>query len=703
MTSSSRVRITASSSAREASRRAPHRSAKPSCGRPAQPAPRRPQARVASLDGLRTLAVVAIVLYHANCPWLPSGHMGVVMFLVLTGYLFTVSLLRRLRARRYSLAAIGRRRFLRVWPSMAAMVVALTALCVVANHVLLTKLRPDIVPSLLFFDNWHYIASGQSYFDAIGSPSPLTPLWYVSLDAQLCLMWAAAVWLAAKLAPRRSLAWIRRLALLGALASLAAMALLYNPAADPSRVYYGTDTRAFSFLAGAWLAVVWPPNLAASKAQGFTFASRLLPLLKARGASGASAAEKPAASRTAAQPQAVRVSRQAMQGASLGALAFLALVMVLVPADAPFFYWGGMGLVTVAACVLLGALVVPGLWVTRLFGLPAAAWVGERSYGLYLWHYPLLLLIGGNLAKGQLAQFVAAVGVACGAAMLSFRFIERPFQSGALVARLADARHRKAVMAALVVVGVAAVGLALVPETYLVPQEAIKSTGDAADAAVDTSKIDRSEAAGGEAAQGEAADPSAQLPQEPFSLAAGAQEIQNGAFAPLLIGDSVPGDSPFNLWFPSGFMDAYIGRHPSQALRVLKGYVEQGALSDCLVLATFSNSTAKPEQLDEMVAAAGENVQIYLVGTVNSDGFQDEQNANLQACAAKYDNVAYVDWPSAVAGHEQEYLWGDGTHLRPEGARAYLDTISRAVAPQMIAEGAAVTPLTPEEMTRAGA
>lgn len=497
MTSSSRARTTTSSSAQEASRRAPHRSARPPHKRPAQSAPRRPQARVASLDGLRTLAIVAIVLYHAQCPWLPSGHMGVVIFLVLTGYLFTVSLLRRLRARRYSLAAICRRRFLRVWPSMAAMVVALTALCVVANHVLLTKLRPDIVPSLLFFDNWHYIASGQSYFGAIGSPSPLTPLWYVSLDAQLCLIWAMAVWLVAKLAPRRSLTWVRRLALLGALASLVAMALLYNPAADPSRVYYGTDTRAFSFLAGAWLAVVWSPNLAASKAQGFAFASRLLPLLKARGASGASAAEKPAAFRAAVQPQVVRVSRSVMQGASLGALAFLALIMVLVPADAPFFYWGGMGLVTVATCVLLGALAVPGLWVTRLFGLPAAAWVGARSYGLYLWHYPLLLLIGGNLAKGQLAQFVAAVGMACGVAMLSFHFIERPFQSGAVMARLADARHRKAVIAALAVVGVAAVGLALVPETYLVPQEAIKSTGDAADAAVDTSKIDRSEAAGG--------------------------------------------------------------------------------------------------------------------------------------------------------------------------------------------------------------
>ena len=653
---------------------------------------------MASLDGLRTLAIVAIVLYHADCPWLPSGHMGVVMFLVLTGYLFTVSLLRRLRARRYSLVAICRRRFLRVWPSMAAMVVAVTALCVVVNHVLLTKLRPDIVPSLLFFDNWHYIASGQSYFDAIGSPSPLTPLWYVSLDAQLCLVWALVVWLVAKLAPRRSLTWIRRLALMGALASLMAMALLYNPAADPSRVYYGTDTRAFSFLAGAWLAVVWSPNLAASKTQGFAFTSRLVPALKARAASGASAAEKPAASRQAAPPQVVRVSRQAMQGTSLGALVFLLLVMVLIPADSAFFYWGGMGLVTVATCLLLGALAVPGLWVTRAFGLRPAAWVGARSYGLYLWHYPLLLLVGGNLAKGQLGQFLLAVGLACGAAMLSFHFIERPFQSGSVVAQLADARHRKAVVAALVVVGVAGVGLALVPETYLVPQEAIKSTGDAADAAVDTSKLDRAEAA-----QGEAADPAAQLPAEPFSLTASAQETQNGAFAPLLIGDSVPGDSPFNLWFPSGFMDAYIGRHPSQALSVLKGYVDQGALSDCLVLATFSNSTAKPAQLDEMVAAAGEHVHIYLVGTVNSDGFQEEQNANLKACAEKYDNVTYVDWPAVVAGHEQEYLWGDGTHLRPEGARAYLDTISRAVAPQMIAEGATVTPLTEEEMVRAGA
>lgn len=667
-------------SGREAVRRArrPAASGDASGGRSRGPvpeagggAPVSPRGRLASLDGLRTLAIASIFLYHARCPWLPSGHMGVVVFLVLTGYLVTASLARGIaRTGGVRPPAFWRRRFLRVWPPMAVSVVAVCALCVAASHVLLTKMRPDIVPSLTLWDNWHYVLSGQSYFDSIGSPSPLTPLWYVSLDAQLCVAWSVVLWVCVGVL-RRGRRFCRRAALGLAAASLAAMALLYVPGADPSRVYYGTDTRAFSFLAGAWLALWWPPTGCAAMERGFDVR---LPRLGAR-----------------------HVTPAGVRRAGVASLALLVAVMALVPAESAFLYLGGMGLVTVAAVAVVACLVMPQAPMARAFGAVPLAWLGERSYGVYLWHYPLLLLLGGNLAAGAVAPCVAAAALSVAAGAASYRLVERPFQRGGVAARLVamGSSARVPLGAALACLLVAGVGLAVVPETTLVPRDAIKSTGAAADSAVDTSQVSRAEtsaAQDGSAGAG-AADPSqAELPSGPFAVRAAPSEVADGAFAPLLVGDSVPGDTEFQRWFPDGFMDAYIGRHPYQAVKVLEGYVAQGALSDCLVLACFSNSTATPSQLDELVSTAGD-AHVYLVGTFNPEGFQDEQNANLRDCAGRHGNVTYVDWPAVVAGHEREYLWDDRTHLRPEGAEAYLDTIARAVAPQVVAEGGSVQPL----------
>lgn len=757
----------------------------------ASPASRR---RVEALDGLRALAILSVVAYHLELAWLPSGHMGVVMFLVLSGYLVTCSVVRgfeRSCARRLQgpprfgagLGAFWWRRFKRIWPAMAAMVVLVTLLCIAFDHVLLTKMRPDIVPALLGFENLAYIVRGTSYFDQIGAPSPLTHLWYVGLDVQLCIVWplvlSALLWLerrwgrgggrAAGGAGGRGMrpahahahagaggggrgaghaatpgsshaalgtahAGIRCVCLVLAAASAILMGVLYDPAGDPSRVYYGPDTRAFSVLLGAWLGLLWPVGELPQAGRG---------LLLRLGARGVTA-----------------VAGLALVG--------LVVIMVAVPVDAPFFYYGGMLVVSVLTLLLMMALLSPANPIERLFSLRPLRWLGARSYALYLWHYPIIDLLGAAGASAWWLKLVAVV-LSIAAAEATYLLVERPVADGRVAAGMAQlagwlrpnrpsrslgahgsartsshaavaGRPAAGALAAggcaVLACAAALVGCLVVPEVVLVPKEALVSTGEAAGRGMDltggrpsgptdatdpaatpgaASDPDVAPAPDASSDPGASSDPDAApapdtpaildpaapapapdaapaLPDGLFSLVAAESETAAGLYDPLLVGDSVPGDTNFYDVFVGGLIDSYVGRNPNQAADVLQDYADQGIVGRVVVLAAFSNTTPMPETLDRMVATAGPDRQVYLVGTVNPEGFQDAANQNLLDCAGRYDNVHYVDWPATCAGNEGVYLYPDGTHLTPEGAPVYLDMIARAIAGDVVAAGGTVVP-----------
>ena len=664
------------------------------------PAPASRTRRVPSLDGMRTLAILAVVAYHLGVPWLPSGHMGVVMFLVLTGYLVTGSLVRTFeRKGSLGIADIGRfwlRRLKRLWPAMVAMVLLVALACIVCNHVLLTKMRPDVAPALLGFLNWSYIAGGQSYFAQIGSPSPLTHLWYIGIDAQMCIVLPLAVALCLRLRVGRVA--LRRGLLAAALVSAVLMGVLYDPLDDPSRVYYGTDTRAFSVLVGAWLALVWPLGGIPSARPDLWVEPRRTP-----GADGSSSALR---------------ATPLSQAVGFASLAALVSIMAFVPSSSPFFYYGGMVLVSLLTVGLMASIMVPGGVLGRLFSLKPVVWFGERSYGVYLWHYPVIHLLGAE-APAPWWLMLAAVALSVVLAELSWVLLEKPVSDGralssvkGLVGAVGDRRAPApcdAVPAALCLAVLAAVGIgcAVVPETTLVPEEAIVSTGTSASAGMDLSQgrpgegaADGSAAptgAGGETPQlteEQVAQPeqAPALPEGPFVLYAASSALEQGHYEPLLVGDSVPGDTPFYETFPNGLIDSYIGRRPDQAIAVFQDYLDQGVVGHVVVFAVFSNTVAYPGQLDQLVAMAGPEREVYLVATVNPDGFQEEANQYLRECADRYDNVHYVDWPATVAGNEGVYIYPDGTHLTPEGAPHYLDMIARAIGPTVVADGGRAEP-----------
>ena len=685
------------------------------------------QARVKSIEGLRALAIASVVAYHLEVGWLPSGHMGVVMFLVLTGYLVTNSLLREFdRTGDVDLLAFWGRRVKRLWPPLAAMVAVVCAACVVFNHVALTKMRPDILPSLLFFDNWNYIASGLSYFDKIGGVSPLTHLWYLGVDMQLCLLWPLIA-LGCLKASRNNKNVLLGVALGLAAVSAVLMAVLYVPSADPSRVYYGCDTRAFSVLLGAALAVAWPLGYMPAMGRGLLVSyagHRRIPDERApRGF-----VERP-----------VFVPSKVAEASGFVGLAGLVVIMVAMPASSMFFYYGGMVLASLLSCLVLVSLLSSGSILARAFSCAPLQWLGSRSFALYLWHYPVVVLLDADgYAPWWLKLIAAAVSLAL--AELAWRLIERPLGDRELMAYI----HRAGVSfftgrpqvagtaACALVLLVGVVGCIAVPETTLVPKDAITSTGEAVDKARDLSAEKAAKAAesttgaaasgDASAATGQQADGSADgaqtdavatiaeqpadaqagqaaqasdslnLPEGVMSFALRQSEGDNalGVYSPILIGDSVPPEEGFSTVFPDGYEDAYVGRMPTQAYSVFSDYVSQGVVGKVVVFACFTNTTPEVSDLEAMVAGVPEGTHVFLVGTKNPDGFQDAANANLMQVADAHDNVHYVDWPATASGHESEYFWDDQTHLRPEGEQAYLDMIARAIAPVMVANGGEV-------------
>lgn len=616
--------------------------------------PRRSR-HIDALDGLRTLAIASVVLYHLSVPWLPSGHMGVVVFLVLTGYLVTSSLLRSLhRDGRVGLPRFWGRRLLRIWPPMAAAIVGTVLACMVFNHVLLTKLKPDLIPSLLFCSNIAAILRGASYFDNLGGTSPLTHLWYLGLDAQFCLVWPVLVAVASKLGLGRNRTLARRIVLVMAVASAVGMAVLFDPNGDPTRVYYGLDTRAFAPLMGAWLALAWP------------LGTRPRPL----------------------SPRLGVPTRTQLSLLGTGGLAGLVLIMALAPATGSFIYRGGMFLATLCSVALIASLLNRKTVTTAVLSWRPLVWLGKRAFGVYLWHFPLFQLVGATNASTPVWVVLAAAAGSLGLAELSLRLIEGPLAAGwlerqALGLRARDGLQRAraqrtlgtAVGATAALALVVALGVNLIPDATALPEDALNNTGAGANEAVDLTQQSNQASSQSDDAGTQTEDDT----DQGITLKASEAETSANQYDPFMIADSVAGDADwyFKRHCPNGYLDSYVGRQPSQALDVLNGYLSQNVVGKIVVLASFSNGVGTSDVYEQLITACGDR-QVYLVNAHIPGREKTQINQDLANLAAEHDNVHLIDWDAYVSQHP-DTLYDDETHLRPQGQPMYIDLITNAI------------------------
>ncbi len=347
-----------------------------------------------ALDGLRALAVLAVLLYHADVVWLPGGFFGVEIFFVVSGYLITSLLLAEYRTRNsIQLKNFWRRRARRLLPGLFATIFAVLIYSVIFLPDEVASLRGDAGAAFLYITNWYLIFAQQSYFETMGRPSLLLHLWSLAVEEQFYLVWPLVFAFVLTRLKTRGALW---LLMFCATLSAVWMGLLYQPDADPSRIYYGTDTRAAGLLIGAALAFVW------SRANIV---------------------------------QTSRMSRWALDMVGVAALGgLLAACLFLSEFDA-FLYQGGMLLVAAATAFVIAAVVSPYSPIfSAILGNPVLRWIGLRSYSLYLWHWPIFMVTRPQLdttLEGT-PLLVLRLAVTFAAAELSYRVIESPIRNGAL-------------------------------------------------------------------------------------------------------------------------------------------------------------------------------------------------------------------------------------------------------------------------------
>ena len=586
---------------------------------------------IPALDGLRAFAVLAVIAYHLGMQWAPGGLLGVTVFFVLSGYLITSLLLIEWdNTETINLPQFWLRRVRRLMPAIVLVIVCTAALCALLDHSLLTKLRDDMWAALLWVTNWvvhlpaMLLISTRWALPRRSPTSGRSPSKSSSTSSGRTCCWSPH-----KTGVKRTT--MRNATLIVALLSALEMALLYNPLDDPSRVYYGTDTRAFSLLIGAWLAFVWPSHmLGAQKSVHLT-----------------------------------KQVRNVLDGVGIVALVALLGLIVFVDGFSPFLYRGGILLASVLTAVVIAVMVHPASLLGRFAGTKPLVWIGLRSYGIYLWHYPLFLLMNPRNFTGETPwwMYLVQVAVVFACAAFSYRFVENPLRKGAIGAFVKGVRskeidppawlkhHVVPVLAGSAVTIVAVIGLIVVPPTSAI-------------GAADLLKDEQAH--------------TSQMPELPVDDAA----AESPKLDVLMIGDSVSVRAipQFEETFPYGAIDAAVNRQLYAGQETFDYYNDQDIVGGVVVFALGTNGAATDEQIDELVAAAGPGRQVFFVNTRSPQSWVGQTNGAMFDAVDRHDNVHVIDWYTASAGHD-EYFDGDGTHLTEEGARAYIGLVHDAVAP----------------------
>ncbi|MBY0087434.1 acyltransferase family protein [Brevibacillus brevis] len=623
---------------------------------------------MAGLDGLRALAVFAVIVYHLNDNWAPGGLLGVGVFFVLSGYLITDILIAQWkRDGKIDWKDFWLKRVRRLMPALIVTIVIVMAWITLLDRSQLTPLlRGEVLSTLLYVNNWWRIFHEVSYFSSFGPPSPFGHFWSLAVEEQFYLLWPLLLVIGLHFSPRR---W-RLLGLTFGLAliSALAMALLYETGTDPSRVYYGTDTRAFALLIGAALAMIWPSRNLSVKA-----APQARLLLDCIGAAGL--------------------------------VTIVVMIWLTDPYDS-FLYRGGFVLLSVATAAVVAVLAHPVSRLGKVLGWKPLRWLGVRSYGIYLWHYPVIVLTSPVVNTGEtsivrsILQVIASVVLAA----LSWRFIEEPIRNGGLGKRkmrrnrVSIGRNMASVYKLLILmlflVSITSCASNMATRTVSQGVGNLQTEGTASPnsqqefaAALDSkehSGLDGSLPPDHPVCSDDYTRPDDKLISEPNDSKQSIEtlELDTGQRV-TAIGDSVMLDvAPYlkNL-LPGITINGKVGRQLSEAQDVVDQLKTNGKLGDVVIIELGTNGPFSEKTLVNLLNSLKDVRQIVLVNTRVPRPWEQVVNSALEEAANQFSNVTLVDWYAASA-NKDSYFARDGVHLVEEGAKVYASLMVEAIKPQ---------------------
>ena len=621
------------------------------------------------LDGLRAVAIIGVLLYHAGIDWMPGGFLGVDVFFVISGFLITSLILEEYdRSGRVNFTKFYLGRARRLLPAVAVLLIAVGLAVLIVYQDALSAFREDALATVFYVNNWWYIFVDQSYFESVGRPPLLKHLWSLSVEEQFYLIWPVFALLLVRSGGRPL---VRRLALVLAIASTVWMAVLsirngYPVDADPSRAYFGTDSHSMGLLVGAALATMWRPGRLST--------------------------------------QVPRGAQLIITGIGVASLAAVIGFYLFVGEFTPWLYRGGFLALAFFTTALIAAVTHPASFLGPALGTGILRYIGRRSYGIYLWHWPIFMVTrpGIDVEWSEPVTFVVRIALTLVIAELSYRLVEMPIRRGVLgrawsAVRSGGALGMRAIgtliATGLVTVFGAAVAIALIMNPGdgrdAIPPDVAEAMGIADGGPLELAIDEESSDAQDDAAANATAGISTESGTDPGitnddSTDSGEpvlsdEEIRAANGPVSVIGDSVVlgARSAIKDAIPGARVDAKVSRMPGGFTGRVKKLDRRDKLANVVVVHPATNGVINAKILRGILDPLTDYERVVIVNASVPRSWEKQNNKVIAKVTPDYPNVVVADWKSASDGRS-EYFVSDGVHLTGSGAAAFAEVIREA-------------------------
>ncbi|MDR0690902.1 MAG: acetyltransferase [Streptococcaceae bacterium] len=609
---------------------------------------------ITGFDGIRTIAVIGVIIYHLLPNMMKGGYLGVPIFFVVSGYLITDLLRQEYQQNGFiDIKGFYARRMKRLYPAMVLMLVGASAYITLFQKSLANNLRGVVLSSLTYLNNWWQIYHDSSYFNRFGNESPFTHLWSLAVEGQYYFIWPFIFILLIKVVCNQGRIFLILTSL--SLVSFILMWAFYVPGKDPTRVYFGTDTRMFSILLGGALAFIWP---------SWRMRRNIAP-----------------------------ESRKWLNRLGITAVALLALSFFFLDNNYSFVYRGGLFFVSILAMILIAVTAHPGakwnVWLTN----PVFTYIGKRSYGIYLYQYPIMIFYEAkfkNSGTHPWIRFFIELFAILLVSELSYRFFEKPlavFDYRQTFKKLKEfygkpftLRTKWKVILSSMIVFIALFGVVTAP-TNLLTAEQKRVQKQIEENKREVSAKKKALAKKKATSKKVAVNGSIEVDTKEFNYIMTDEDHKIAAYVPLFaFGDSVMASAEATILevFPKATINEAVSRQAYTSAEELKAKKKAKQLTKVVWLSLGTNGYITSKDFDEIMDVLGKKRTVFWTTVqVPTKPWQKSVNVLLKQKAKKYQNLHLIDWYAMSNSHEDWFE--DQVHPNTVGVPYYANYVAKTI------------------------